>query len=105
MKMQTVTNYKQWIKEITKKYKQNQIKAAIQVNKEMLEFYFQLGKDINEKSFKSFYGSEFYEKLSKDLTSELINVQGLSPRNLRYMETFYLLYKDEIKNATTCGKI
>ena len=36
------------------------------VNSEMLKFYFELGKEINELSFKAEYGSRFYEKLSKD---------------------------------------
>lgn len=68
------------------------------VNGEMLRFYFELGKEISLNSFKAAYGSGFYDSLSKELISELPDVSGLSPKNLRYMEKFYNLYKDEIIN-------
>lgn len=90
-------NYKEWIKDISKRYRQSQIKAAMHVNSEMLKFYFELGKEINELSFKAEYGSRFYEKLSKDLIDEMPDIKGLSHKNLRYMEKFYLLYKREVE--------
>lgn len=101
-----ITEFKKWVSSISEKYKKAQIKAAIKVNNEMLSFYFELGKEISLTSYKSSYGSKFYDNLSKELISNLPDVSGLSPRNLRYIENFYLLYGDTIKkNATTCGKI
>jgi len=98
--MKTITKeYKEWIKNISQRYKRSQIKAAMQVNGEMLKFYFELGKDINQLSFKAEYGSEFYDKLSKDLMKELPEVRGLSSRNLRYMERFYLMYERKVRNC------
>ena len=91
-------NFKKWVSNISLRYKQSQIKAAIKVNTEMLSFYFELGKEIANTSFKAVYGSKFYENLSKELISNLPNVTGLSPRNLRYMERFYTLYKDVDSN-------
>ena len=38
--------YKGWLGEISKRYRQSQIKAAVAVNTEMLKFYFSLGPDI-----------------------------------------------------------
>lgn len=52
----------------------------------MLKFYFELGKEISNNSFKATYGSNFYDTLSKELIARLPNVKGLSPRNLRYIE-------------------
>lgn len=92
-------NYKEWIKDISKRYKRSQIKAAMHVNSEMIKFYFELGKEISEVSFKAEYGNRFYEKLSKDLIDEMPDVKGLSPINIRYMERFYCLYSKEIKNV------
>ena len=89
--------FKNWVLSISVKYKQSQIKAAIKVNSEMLSFYFELGKEISNTSFKATYGSKFYDNLSKELISNLPNVRGLSPRNLRYFENFYLLYKDKVQ--------
>ena len=89
--------FKTWVKNISKQYKQVQIKASIRVNTEMLSFYYNLGKEISLNSFKAVYGSKFYDNLSKELISEIPNVTGLSPKNLRYMEKFYNLYKEEVQ--------
>lgn len=37
-------NYINWITEVSNRFKQSQIKAAVKVNDEMLRFYWQLGK-------------------------------------------------------------
>jgi hypothetical protein len=34
--------YKQWIQELSLRYRQNQIKASIRVNSEMLRFYWSI---------------------------------------------------------------
>ena len=86
-----------WVASLSKKYKQSQIKAAVRVNAELLVFYFELGKEISKSSFKNQYGNKFYDNLSKELTSNLKDAKGFSPRNLRYIEKFYILYKDCIQ--------
>ncbi len=91
--------FKSWVKGISQKYKRSQIKAAIKVNDEMLAFYYDLGKEISLNSFKASYGSRFYEVLSKELISDLPDVGGLSPINLRYMERFYRLYEDSVQKV------
>ena len=42
--IKTDTSYRQWIEEISIRFKQSQIKAAVKVNDEMLRFYWSLGK-------------------------------------------------------------
>lgn len=42
-------DYKQWVKALVIRYRQSQIKAAVKVNKEVLRFYWELGKDIVER--------------------------------------------------------
>ena len=58
----------------------------------MLEFYWELGKDISERQFENSYGSAFFQKLSADLLRELPNAKGFSPKNLWYIKRFYELY-------------
>lgn len=91
------SNYKDWIKELSLRYRKSQIKAAVKVNREMLSFYWSVGKDITEKEYDNKYGSAFYKNLSVDLIAELPNVEGLSERNLRYMKSFYTLYSSCMK--------
>ena len=51
-------NYKNWITSIATRFKQAQIKAATQVNAEMLRFYWELGKDVLQLSEASAYGDK-----------------------------------------------
>ena len=88
--------YRKWIEDIGKRYKQRQIKASVSVNQEMIGFYWSIGKDIVEKSAGSKWGSGFFVNLSKDMRTILPGVQGLSSSNLRYMKKFYELYSDPI---------
>ncbi len=39
-------DYLQWVQDLCNRYRQSQIKAAVKVNKEMLRFYYELGRDI-----------------------------------------------------------
>ena len=41
-------DYYEWIAELSQRYRQSKIKAAVKVNSEMLNFYWSLGKDIVE---------------------------------------------------------
>ena len=93
----TTTEFKKWVKNLSLKYRQSQIKASIKVNSEMLSFYYNLGKEISESSYKSSYGNKFFDTLSKELTTILPNVSGFSPQNLRYIEKFYSLYSSTIQ--------
>ena len=90
-------DYLQWVKELCKRYRQSQVKAAVKVNHIVLQFYWELGKDICNKEAENRYGSKFYAALSRDLRNEMPDAEGLSERNLRYTKKFYQLYSQEIR--------
>ena len=85
-------SYKVWLVSIKNQIKSAQIKTSIAVNEEMLNLYWNIGKDISEKHFDSQYGSGFFDNLSKDLKNDFPDSQGFSSRNLRTMRKFYLMY-------------
>ncbi len=85
-------DYSQWVKELVTRYRQSQIKAAIQVNSGQLRFNWLLGRDIVEMKVEERWGEGVIEQLSKDLKKEMPQVEGLSVTNLRYCIRFYLLY-------------
>ncbi len=93
------TNYKQWIAELSNRYRQSQIKAAVRVNSTMIEFYWSIGKDLSQKQFLNTYGSSFFKKVSADLQRELPDVKGFSPINIRYFKSFYELYSPLLQNV------
>lgn len=91
-------DYVVWVKELVKRYRSSQIKAAVKVNNEMLRYYWELGKDIEEKQADNKYGSKFYATLSRDLRHEMPDVEGLSETSIRYAKRFYVLYSQHIAN-------
>lgn len=86
------SNYAKWIQDISMRFKSMQIKAATKVNREMLLYYWMLGRDIVQLHADSKWGNKFYANLSKDLAEALPNVKSFSETNLKYMKYFYQLY-------------
>lgn len=91
-------DYLQWIKELSSRYRQSQIKAALKVNSTLIEFYWELGRDIVSMGVENKYGGKFYATLSIDLRKEMPGVEGLSESNIRYAKRFFKLYSDISRN-------
>lgn len=89
--------YVSWILELKEKIRQSQIKAAIQVNSALIEMYWELGKEINVRSFENEYGTGFFKKLSQDLKREFPEIKGFSESNLKYCKRFYQFYSQNIE--------
>ena len=86
-------SYRNWILDLRKRYKATQCKAAVAVNSALIEFYWNLGKDIRERFTESAgYGANFFKCLSCDLAEEFNGARGFSVRNLKYCLDFYDLY-------------
>lgn len=90
-------NYKRWLGELSDRFRSSQIKAAVRVNSEMLQFYWSLGRDISQMGLTAKYGSGFYKRLSADLKEIFPDVNSFSVTNLKYMKYFYDLYA-EVEN-------
>lgn len=88
--------YKGWLGEISKRYRQSQIKAAVAVNTEMLKFYFGLGYDIVRMEKDQPWGSGFLNRLSVDLKMQMPEAECFSTRNLYYMRYFFELYANAV---------
>lgn len=85
-------NYKNWLVNLKSTIQKSQIKAAIAVNTELINLYWELGKQIVCKQEVASWGTSFIEQLSTDLKREFPDMKGLSYDNLRYMKSFYLFY-------------
>ena len=87
-----VQGYRKWIAELKTRYRATQIKAAVAVNSAMLEFYWDLGRDIAAMYPGKKRNAHFFENLSNDLCLDIPNPIGLSPTNIKYSKYFYELY-------------
>lgn len=88
----TDDNYKEWIIDVSKRFQQSQIKAAMKVNDEMLRFFWSLGYDMHTRKDACTWGSHFYEQVSKDLKKNIPGTKSFSQRNLLYMHQFYRMF-------------
>ncbi len=89
-------DYTKWIAELSSRYRRSQIKAAVKVNSEMLQYYWELGKDIVEKKAENKWGSGFMKNLSRDLRELNPDATCFSETNIMYMKKFYLLYQSYV---------
>ena len=60
-------DYTQWVENLSVRYRQSQIKAAVRVNRELLKYYWELGRDIEEMHVEERWGQSVIKNLSVDL--------------------------------------
>ncbi len=93
------SEYKNWIGELKQRIRQSQIKAAVRVNTELLQLYWQLGSEIVEKQQNAKWGDGFLKQLSADLMTEFTEMKGFSVRNLQLICRWYEFYNQGFINA------
>lgn len=81
--------YFAWLAEIKAKIHSVQIRVALAASRELLLFYWDLGKSISEKQNSSKWGDKVITSLSADLRNDFPDIQGLSVSNLKYCKRFY----------------
>ncbi len=83
------------LNEIKARVRQAQIRAALSVNRELIELYWQIGREILRQQQEQGWGAKVIDRLSRDLRREFPDMKGFSPRNLKYMRAFAESYRDE----------
>lgn len=86
--------YKKFLVELKEKVKNSQLKAAIKVNYELLNLYWELGKKITEKQKEYSWGDSFISNLSNALKKEFPDMKGFSVQNLKNIRYWYLFYAE-----------
>lgn len=97
-------NYVKWLSDLKKRIRVAQVKAAINVNVEMLKLYWSLGEDICEKQKQYKWGAKIIDKLSLDLRTEFPNAEGFSRANLYNIKRWYLFYSSDIEIVYQAGR-
>lgn len=92
----TTQEYKKWISELKHKFQSSQIKASLAVNSALLEFYWNLGREIVQKQKEFSWGSGFLQQLSADLSNEFPNARGFSYRNIRAIKQWYIFWQQVV---------
>ncbi|MDE6079306.1 MAG: PDDEXK nuclease domain-containing protein [Duncaniella sp.] len=84
--------YAQLLGALKDRFRKSQIKAAVKVNTTMLEFYWEMGREVARLYEKAKYGSAFFDCLSLDLKREFPGQTGFSAANIRYAYRWYTFY-------------
>jgi predicted nuclease of restriction endonuclease-like (RecB) superfamily len=81
-------DYAEFISELKNRIKEQRLKTIISVNSSLLMMYWEIGKAILEKQKFAGWGAKVIDRMSYDLKTEFPDLQGFSPRNLKYMRKF-----------------
>ena len=88
----TTIEYKKWLSELKEKIYSYQIKAAVQLNEQFLQMYWELGEQIIQKLNDEKWGNSVVDNLSSDLQISFQEIKGFSRRNLFYMKRWVEFY-------------
>jgi len=87
--------YEGFLRDLKQRIQAAQIRAALAVNSELVRLYWSIGRDILARQEEQGWGTRVIDRLSADLRREFPEMQGFSPRNLKYMRSFAEHYPDE----------
>lgn len=86
--------YKALLKEIKEKVKTSQLKAAISVNQELIQLYWDIGSTVYQRQEEEGWGAKTIDKLAGDLKQSFPGINGFSTRNIQFMVQFAREYPD-----------
>jgi len=87
---------------LVESYKQ---KAYKEVNKVLIELYWNIGEYISTKTQKDNWGKSIVEELAVYISQQEPNIKGFTARNLWRMKQFYETYRDNKKLSTLLTEI
>jgi len=92
--------YPALLEDIKARIRAAQIKTALSVNRELIQLYWGIGKDIVERQRREGWGQSVVDRLSHDLQAAFPGIAGFSPQNIWKMRGFYLAWTDEVRDLS-----
>jgi predicted nuclease of restriction endonuclease-like (RecB) superfamily len=88
--------YIAWLTDLKNRIHTAQQRATQTVNRELVQLYWQIGRDILGRQADQGWGAKVIERLSQDLRTAFPEMKGFSPRNLMYMRAFAEAWPEEV---------
>ena len=98
-------DYGHLLQSVKKQIQKSRIRAYRTVNKELIQLYWNIGKEISERQESEGWGKSVVKRLSHDLRTEFPGTSGFSSQNLWYMRQFYSEYKEFTNLQQLVGEI
>ena len=89
--------YAQFLSDLKGRIRSAQIKAALSVNRELIQLYWDIGRSIVERQRAEGWGAAVIDRLAKDLQKAFPELKGFSSTNLWRMRAFYRAYTEEVR--------
>jgi predicted nuclease of restriction endonuclease-like (RecB) superfamily len=86
--------YADWLTELKGRIHSAQQRATLSVNRELVMLYWQMGQGILARQAHQGWGAKVIDRLAHDLRAAFPQMQGFSPRNLKYMRAFAQAWPD-----------
>jgi predicted nuclease of restriction endonuclease-like (RecB) superfamily len=80
--------YGEFLSSIKKRVQTERLKAVLSANAAQILMYWDIGNDILDKQQNAGWGAKVIDRLATDLKNTFPEMQGFSPRNLKYMRAF-----------------
>lgn len=95
--LQPFKEYAAWFADLKQRLIKARQAAALALNTAVIEFYWELGRDIAQKEKLAEWGDRFIERLSRDLCHDFPDMKGFSRRNLYAIRQWYLFYAERFE--------
>lgn len=86
-----------FVSEIKQKISNAQYEALKAVNQELINLYWEIGKNIVQRQQQFGWGKSVVKNLADELQNEFVGIRGFSVQNLWNMRQFYLEYQQNKK--------
>jgi DUF1016 N-terminal domain len=93
------SDYPAFLESLKSRIRQAQTKAMLSVNREMIQLYWDIGREIVDRQERAGWGQSVLERLADDLQKALPGVSGFSRSNVFRMRAFYVAYRPPQKVA------
>ena len=80
--------YANLLSELKQRISEERLRVVLGANAAMILLYWDIGRIILERQDREGWGAKVIDRLSADLRQAFPDMQGLSPRNLKYMRAF-----------------
>ncbi len=87
-------DYAEILSEIKRRIQQERLRVVMAANSAMVLLYWDIGRMILNRQERAGWGAKVIDRLSADLREANPEMQGLSPRNLKYMRAFSAAWPD-----------
>lgn len=80
--------------EIKERIRKERLRVVLAANARLVLLYWDIGQAILDRQGREGWGAKVIDRLSEDLRDAFPDMQGLSPRNLKYMRAFAAAWPD-----------